>query len=214
MDTIQLREAAQWSKNLPHQNSAWDWLQQQIPAEVLVQFAQKYRNTERLENHTSQHIAPEQAISIIKEFEGISFTPYTCSAGVPTIGYGTTMYPEGKKVKLTDPAITLEQAEFYLEHTINHEIVQNLVKTVPFYLSMKDNQRAALISFAYNLGSGFMQASSGFNTLQKNLREKNWSAIPETLKLYRNPGTKSEPGLLRRRLAEGQLWLGQGPHAR
>lgn len=71
---------------------------------------------------------------------------------------------------------------------------------------MNDNQRGALLSFAYNLGAGFYN-SSNFNTISRNLREKNWKAIPETLKLYRNPGSSVEAGLLRRRIAEGKLWL-------
>jgi hypothetical protein len=30
--------------------------------------------------------------------------------------------------------------------------------------------------------------------------------VPEALKLYRNPGTNVEKGLLRRRIAEGDAW--------
>ena len=70
---------------------------------------------------------------------------------------------------------------------------------------MNVNQRGALLSFAYNLGSGFYN-SIGFNTISRNLSQKNWRAIPETLKLYRNPGSNVEAGLLRRRIAEGKLW--------
>jgi lysozyme len=71
---------------------------------------------------------------------------------------------------------------------------------------MNDNQRGALLSFAYNLGAGFY-SSSNFNTISRNLREKNWAAIPKTLELYRNPGSKVEAGLLRRRKVEGKLWV-------
>ncbi len=71
---------------------------------------------------------------------------------------------------------------------------------------MNDNQRGALLSFAYNLGAGFY-GSGGFNTITNNLKQKNWKAIPETLKLYRNPGSSVEAGLLRRRIAEAKLWI-------
>jgi lysozyme len=71
---------------------------------------------------------------------------------------------------------------------------------------MNDNQRGALLSFAYNLGAGFY-GNSNFNTITRNLREKNWKAIPKTLEMYRNPGSKVEAGLLRRRKAEGKLWV-------
>ena len=49
-------------------------------------------------------------IHLIKSFEGFRAAPYKCSAGVPTIGYGATFYPGGKKVTMSDASITEEQA--------------------------------------------------------------------------------------------------------
>jgi GH24 family phage-related lysozyme (muramidase) len=79
------------------------------------------------------------------------------------------------------------------------------LRKIPYWSEMNDNQRGALLSFAYNLGAGFY-GSRGFNTITTNLSQKNWKAVPETLKLYRNPGSNVEVGLLRRRAAEGKLW--------
>ena len=70
---------------------------------------------------------------------------------------------------------------------------------------MNDNQRGALLCFAYNLGADFY-GSPDFNTITRVLKNKEWSKVPEALKLYRNPGTNVEAGLLRRRIAEGALW--------
>jgi hypothetical protein len=70
---------------------------------------------------------------------------------------------------------------------------------------MDDNQRSALVSFAYNLGAGFY-GSAGFETISRCLRERDWAAVPAALELYRNPGTSVEAGLLRRRRAEAKLW--------
>ena len=42
----------------------------------------------------------ENGVNFIKGFEGFRNKPYLCSAGVPTIGYGTTLYPDGVKVSL------------------------------------------------------------------------------------------------------------------
>jgi lysozyme len=81
-----------------------------------------------------------------------------------------------------------------------------LLQKIPYWSEMNDNQRGALLSFAYNLGAGFYNGS-GFNTISRNLSQKDWRAIPETLKLYRNPGSNVEAGLLRRRVAEGKLWI-------
>jgi lysozyme len=101
--------------------------------------------------------------------------------------------------------ITQEYADRLLEFDLTHRFLPTLEK-IPYWSEMNDNQRGALLSFAYNLGAGFYN-SNNFNTISRNLREKNWKAIPETLKMYRNPGTKVEAGLLRRRTAEGKLWI-------
>ena len=42
---------------------------------------------------------------LIKKYEGYSSKPYLCPAGVATIGYGTTVYPNGKKVSMIVPSI-------------------------------------------------------------------------------------------------------------
>jgi lysozyme len=71
---------------------------------------------------------------------------------------------------------------------------------------MNENQQGALLSFAYNLGVGFY-GSPNFNTLTRALKNREWSKVPKTLELYRNPGSRVESGLLRRRKAEGKLWI-------
>jgi lysozyme len=101
--------------------------------------------------------------------------------------------------------ITPQQADEYLMYDVQYRFFPELEK-IPYWSEMNDNQRGALLSFAYNLGAGFYNGS-GFATITRNLREKNWKVIPETLKLYRNPGSNVEAGLLRRRIAEGKLWL-------
>lgn len=40
-----------------------------------------------------------KGIALIKVFEGFSAKAYRCPANVPTIGYGTTRYPDGRPVK-------------------------------------------------------------------------------------------------------------------
>jgi hypothetical protein len=72
---------------------------------------------------------------------------------------------------------------------------------------MSGNKQCALLSFAYNLGAGFY-GSTGFETISRCLRERDWAAVPAAMELYRNPGTPVEAGLLRRRRAEGRLWAG------
>jgi hypothetical protein len=85
-------------------------------------------------------------------------------------------------------------------------IAAKLRETVPHWREMADHQQCALVSFAYNLGSGFYGSTGGFETISRELREKDWDAVPAALLLYRNPGTNVEAGLRRRREAEGKLW--------
>jgi hypothetical protein len=84
-------------------------------------------------------------------------------------------------------------------------IAEKLRATVPYWVQMADHQKCALISFAYNLGSGFY-GTTGFETISRELREKDWAAVPDALLLYRNPGSNVEAGLKRRRIAEGDIW--------
>src|SRR3954463_11823364 len=90
-------------------------------------------------------------IQLIKTFEGLVLHPYLDSVNVPTIGIGTIKYPDGTRVKMTDPVITEIQALMFLDHDLINccNQVSSLV-SVP----VNDNQFGALVSFTYNLGAG------------------------------------------------------------
>jgi len=146
------------------------------------------------------------AIKLIKEFEGCHLTAYADPLHgwkVTTIGWGTTRYPDGRKVSQGD-ILTAVEADRLLQQKID-TIAKRLSTTIPHWSKMRLTQQSALISFAYNLGSGFY-GSTGFETISARLRTKSWSDVPSALKLYRNPGTPVEAGLLRRREAEGAIW--------
>ena len=149
----------------------------------------------------------ELAESLIKEFEGCSLTAYPdpLSGAAPyTVGYGSTRDQSGKPFK-RGQKITQEQANLLLAREVDG-LVAELKDSVPFWSEMAPEQQAALVSFAYNLGAGFMTASAGFETIQRLLRQKKWAEVPAALLLYRNPGSSVEEGLRRRRHAEGALW--------
>jgi lysozyme len=120
-----------------------------------------------------------------------------------TIGYGSTYKMNGTEFKLGE-RITNQEAEDLLLYQLENDYLPPL-QQIPYWDEMNDNQKSALISFAYNLGARFYN-SSGFNTISKVLKEKKWNEVPKALELYRNPGTNVEAGLLRRRRAEGALW--------
>jgi GH24 family phage-related lysozyme (muramidase) len=100
--------------------------------------------------------------------------------------------------------ITMIEADMMLRLEVDR-IADKLASTIPHWKVMDDNQRSALVSFAYNLGAGFY-GTPGFETISKVLREQAWDQVPKAMELYRNPGSNVEAGLLRRRKAEGELW--------
>ena len=201
--SIKFIDAAVNHKGLPHQNDAWSFLQATVHKEILDEFARRYRN-EKIE--PTLEGLPIPGVELIKEFEGCKLKAYydPHTGGLPiTIGWGSTRRKDGSRFMIGN-TITQDEADDLLYFQLRREFLPALQK-IPYWSEMNDNQRGALLSFAYNLGASFYD-SSGFNTITNNLSQKNWKAIPETLKLYRNPGSKVEAGLLRRRVAEGKLW--------
>lgn len=201
--TIKFIDAAANHKGLSHQNDAWNFLQATVHKEILDEFARRYRN-EKIEPTLDG--LPEPGVKLIKQFEGCKLKAYydPHTGGLPiTIGWGSTRRKDGSRFMIGN-TITQDEADDLLYFQLRREFLPALQK-IPYWSEMNDNQRGALLSFAYNLGAGFY-GSSNFNTITSNLSQKNWKAIPETLKLYRNPGSKVEAGLLRRRVAEGKLW--------
>ena len=147
-------------------------------------------------------------IDIIKKFEGLKLKAYLCPSGIPTIGYGTTVYPDGKKVKLGDN-ITIQQANEYFAHHINNQIVPQLEK-IPTWYKLNNNQKKAIISFAYNLGEYFYN-SSNFNSISQLLNQpelwSNKTEVKRVFGLYIKGDGKILEGLVTRRKAEADLFL-------
>lgn len=144
---------------------------------------------------------------MIKEFEGCKLKAYydPKTGGFPiTIGWGSTRKKDGTAF-LIGNTITQKEADELLYSQLNKDYLPSLQK-IPHWNEMNENQKGSLLSFAYNLGADFY-GSSDFNTITKALKNKEWNKVPEALKLYRNPGSNVEIGLLRRRTAEGKLWL-------
>ena len=146
-------------------------------------------------------------IKLIKEFEGCHLKAYPdpLTGGLPiTIGWGSTRDFDYTPFK-RDRVITQEYADRLLEQDILNRFLPKL-SIIPYWSEMNENQQGSILSFSYNLGADFY-GNSNFNTITRVLREKKWNEVPKALELYCNPGTKVEAGLLRRRKAEGKLWM-------
>ena len=137
--------------------------------------------------------------ALIREFEGFVANAYLCPSKVWTIGIGTTIYPNGVKVKKGDKC-TLEQAHEYLAHDmIEFEKTVNDSVKVP----LSQNQFDALVSLAYNIGSGAFKNS----TLLKKLNAKDYAGAADQFLVWNKGGGKVLKGLVRRRDAERALFL-------
>jgi lysozyme len=141
------------------------------------------------------------AIDMIKSFEGLRLQAYEDPGPkkIPTIGYGTIRYPDGRKVRLGEK-ITKEQAIEYLAFEVGKFVsaVERLVK-VP----ITNNQFCALVSFAYNLGAGLL----GKSDLLKFVNAGKPQLAAEEFLRYVHASGKVLPGLVRRRKAERELFL-------
>lgn len=138
------------------------------------------------------------AIEIIKEFEGLHLTAYLCPANVWTIGYGSTIHPDGRRVMRGD-TITMQQAEDYLMVEIRRRLAaMNLPD------SLNDNQRAALVSFVYNVGIGAFNRST---LRRKVIINRNDPTIRNEFMKYNRANGRVLRGLTRRRRAEADLYF-------
>jgi lysozyme len=137
------------------------------------------------------------AKELCKHFEGFRSHPYLCPAGVPTIGYGNTYYPNGIKVTLKDPQITMQQADELLQHELEFTYLPAVFKLCPS-LANQPNILNAIVDFTYNLGSGNLRSS----TLRKKLNANDWSAAKTELMRWTRGGGVVLKGLVLRRQAE------------
>ena len=144
------------------------------------------------------HVSPS-GVDLICNFEGLELKAYDDGVGVWTIGYGTTKYPNGIRVKKGDTC-TLDQAKAYMQNDLKafEQTVNNTVK-VP----LNQNQFDALVSLAYNIGSTAFKNS----TLVKRLNEGNYKAAANQFNVWVNAGGKRMQGLVNRRAAESTLFL-------
>ena len=186
------------------QNEALEALYAAIPVSLLEEDS-TWVDLYRTPDPVPQSTLPPAAIELICEFEGFRATVYDDGVGVPTIGYGSTFYLDGRKVGWGDGAITEPQARKMMEQIAEKDFWNVLKTTIPHWELMSDGQRGALLSFSYNLGAHFY-GSPGFNTVSSCLRDRAWNEVPDAFLLYVNPGSAVEAGLRRRRAAEIQLW--------
>jgi len=137
----------------------------------------------------------QKGVALINSFEGLRLTAYQDFVGVWTIGYGSTRgVTAGMKV-------TVDQAEGMLQADLARfgAELEKLIK-VP----LNQGQWDALMSFTYNLGAANLASS----TLLSLLNSGNYAGAAEQFLRWSRAGGQVLAGLVKRRAAERQLFLG------
>jgi len=145
----------------------------------------------------------EAALKLISAFEGFSSAPYRCPAGVPTIGYGSTYDLSGNRVTMEHAPLSRDEAYSWLAHEA-FETEKGLRRLCSVNLNY--HQLNALVSFAYNVGTGAFQHS----TMRQKLNRGDYDGAAREFPRWRFAGGRVLPGLIRRRQAEQELFRGGG----
>ena len=134
-------------------------------------------------------------LNLIKTFEGCKLTSYADVGGIWTIGYGHT----GGDVK---PKQTCTQADadawLAMDLKSMEAAVEGQCKSVP----LTDNQFAALVAFAYNVGPGRLSKS----TLLKKVLARDWQGARAEFAKWDKVSGQPVAGLTKRRRAEADLF--------
>ncbi len=144
----------------------------------------------------------DAALALIARLEGCRLEAYRDAAGIWTIGYGHTSMAGPPQVR---PGMRITRAE---AREILRRDVARFARDVARVLGadaekLTPNQFGALVSFAYNVGIGNLKRSS----VLKAVREGRHKDVPRLLLRWTKAGGRRLRGLVRRRRAEGRLWM-------
>ena len=174
-----------------------------------------------------------KSASFIREHEGRRYHSYLDTAGVWTIGDGSTMYQTGIPVA-SGETITDAQADALRDWEIANKskVITNLLNG----LVLTDNQMVSLVSFTYQEGVGGIQSSTLLKVIKKDpnstkviqiadvpdksvkdwMKKNNWLSVNEITMWFmvwnkvKNPKTKVKEfseAVLQRRLRESKMYF-------
>lgn len=137
----------------------------------------------------------ETALAFIKAHEGCRLTAYADLGGMWTCGWGST----GSDIH-PGTVWTQEHADARLADDVGRfEVAVSQIVNV----QVTDNQMAALVSFAYNLG---VHALAG-STLLRLVNQRDFVGAAAQFQRWDRAGGREVPGLLQRRHDEADLFL-------
>ena len=118
-------------------------------------------------------------INWTQEREGTVLKPYYDSAKVATIGVGTTVYPSGQKVKITDKPITHKQATEYLQYHMKGDA--SVINQSLRGIKLSQDEYDVYADFVYQYG----RASWSNSSMLRNLKQGKYVQACNSLLLYK-----------------------------
>ena len=141
-------------------------------------------------------------IQLIKHHEGVRYKPYTCPAGLWTVGVGH-LIGDGKSLpREWNKTFTPAEINAILKYDLNR-FELGVLRMLP-KVRFRQHEFDAIVSFCFNLGLGCFQRS----TIRQALLRGDKEAAMESLVKYCRAGGKVLKGLQNRRLDERKLFLG------
>jgi len=136
-----------------------------------------------------------EGLALIRRFEGFVPVPYLCPAGYWTVGYGHVIAPGEVfgRVSEAEAEQMLAQDVTAAEHAVSRLISVGLTPS----------QFDALVSFTFNVGAAALERS----TLRRRVNGGWHAEVPGQLLRWIYAGGRVMPGLVRRREAEGRLYI-------
>ncbi len=134
------------------------------------------------------------AIAVVGAYEGLSLKAYPDIVGVPTICYGET-----KNVKLGQTA-TKEDCDSQLSARLI-EFNQGVESCIT--RPLRDNERVAFVSLAYNIGVGAFCQS----TVVRRFNAGDKAGACDAILMWNRAGGKVVQGLVNRRVKEREMCL-------
>ena len=144
----------------------------------------------------SEFTPSDDVIEYIKKVEGFSATAHWDNSQW-SIGYGTTS-TAGATITREEAEVALRQSLVKVSEALNTFIDNNK-------LNLTQSQFDALVSLSFNCGTGWTNQSGRFRTAVLNGATGNEFLF--ALSLWANVGSVPEPGLLKRRMSEANMYL-------
>jgi len=142
----------------------------------------------------------KDGLMLLAKLEGVKLDAYQCTAGVWTIGIGSTKYANGQPVKKGDKLASKEEAfKLFVDTSAQYTNCVNKYVLRP----LKQNEFDALFCLCYNIGCGAFAKSSLVKFI-------NGGQAIEKIKIgflmWTKAGGVVSKGLVNRRLAEYNLY--------